>query len=511
MAKVCGYGLVVVMACALLAGCGGSSDDNARRDLAATQAELGDVQAELEAVQTEQEEQEDTEALETRIAKLTAAITALAAAQAADDVEAEEETTPTPATPAATPVPVPTPTPTPRPSTQNAEASQRALHLRDAFGATPTPSSPPSLTVSPVVNTVPTRGSLSLKLNGYSPATLGGSGLRSATMNLIRAGDPGKTVVYTDRELNRQLLDHYAPDSTVQTRLPFDPIANVDPVPALSTRMQINVADKNWQITHLFSTSVAMGTVVPPKMATFYNGSLHGVSGRFACDGNLCEVKLTPMYVLDTTTNRNVLDFVTVEATTSGSDLFFTPSTTPIALYEGGPVGADDAYLMFGYWREDPTSPAGAYQFETFAQVVGGSAIFPSVVDPVTYEGIAVGAYVEKDPNAAVDTYRQGEFTADVDLSATSLADITGTIGDFNTTPVGGSTAPKTSERWVLTLATGKTVELNQLVGTTTGAWNHAFVPEHLTGGTPPAVVGAFDARIEGLLTLVGAFGASKR
>ena len=93
----------------------------------------------LEAVQTEQEEQEDTEALETRIAKLTAAITALAAAQAADDVEAEEETTPTPATPAATPTPVPTPTPAPRPSTPNAEASQRALHLRDAFGATPTP------------------------------------------------------------------------------------------------------------------------------------------------------------------------------------------------------------------------------------------------------------------------------------------------------------------------------------------------------------------------------------
>ena len=78
---------------------------------------------------------------------------------------------------------------------------------------------------------------------------------------------------------------------------------------------------------------------------------------------------------------------------------------------------------MFGYWREDPTSPAGTYQFKTFAQVVGGSPSFPSGVDPVTYEGIAVGAYVEKDPNAAVDTYRQGEFTADVDLSATSLTD----------------------------------------------------------------------------------------
>ena len=506
MAKVCGYGLVVIMACALLVGCGGSSDDNARRDLAATQAELGDVQAQLEAVQTEQEEQEDTEALETRIAKLTAAITAFAAAQAVDDVEAEEETTPTPATPATTPVPVPTPTPTPRPSTQNAEASQRALHLRDAFGATPTPGAL-MRTDSPVVNTVPTRGSLSLKRNGYSPATLGGSGLRSATMNLIRAGDPGKTVVYTDRELNRQLLEHYAPDSTVQTRLPFGPVATVDPVPALSTPIQINVADKNWKITHPFIPSAAVAGPGPKEMDPSYNGSLHGVSGHFACDGNLCEVELEPFYGAA----PHPLEYVTVRATTGGA-LFFTPSTTPIALYEGGPVGADAAYMMFGYWREDPTSPAGKYQFETFAEVVAPSAFSGSVT--AFYEGIAVGAYVEKDPNAAVDTYRQGEFTADVDLiadGATTTTGLTGTIGDFNTTPVGGSTAPKTSERWVLTLAAGNMVELNQLVGTTTGAWNYAFVPPHLTVGTPPAVVGAFDARIDGLLTLVGAFGAEKR
>ena len=52
------------------------------------------------------------------------------------------------------------------------------------------------------------------------------------------------------------------------------------------------MADKNWKITHLFNTSVASstGTTEPAKMATFYNGSLHGVSGRFVCDGNPCEV-----------------------------------------------------------------------------------------------------------------------------------------------------------------------------------------------------------------------------
>ena len=61
------------------------------------------------------------------------------------------------------------------------------------------------------MNTVPTRGSLLLERGSYRDATLGGSGRRSATMALTGTGDAGKTVVYTDRELNRELLKHYTP------------------------------------------------------------------------------------------------------------------------------------------------------------------------------------------------------------------------------------------------------------------------------------------------------------
>ena len=52
-----------------------------------------------------------------------------------------------------------------------------------------------------------------------------------------------------------------------------------------------------------------------------------------------------------------------------------------------------------------------------------------------------MGAYVEKDPSAVVDTWRQGEFRAAVSLTATGEQGVTGTTDDFVTTPAGGSTS----------------------------------------------------------------------
>ena len=54
-------------------------------------------------------------------------------------------------------------------------------------------------------------------------------------------------------------------------------------------------------------------------------------------------------------------------------------------------------------------------------------------------------------------------------------------------------------------------MHLNQLAGTTTGNFNPAFVPPRAGEGASPAVVGTFNASIKDLLSLVGAFGASKR
>ena len=103
----------------------------------------------------------------------------------------------------------------------------------------------------------------------------------------------------------------------------------------------------------------------------------------------------------------------------------------------------------------------------------------PSRFVSATYDGEAVGAYVEQDPNNPVDTHRQGEFTADIRLTATggTAAGITGTIDDFVTTPTGGSVAPRTAGRWVVTLAaTNKAVTINLGAGGE-GKWTHEYVP----------------------------------
>ena len=48
---------------------------------------------------------------------------------------------------------------------------------------------------------------------------------------------------------------------------------------------------------------------------------------------------------------------------------YFMPRGSPsLQLYEGGLVGKDDEYMAFGYWREDPTSPAADYKVGVFAE-----------------------------------------------------------------------------------------------------------------------------------------------
>ena len=121
---------------------------------------------------------------------------------------------------------------------------------------------------------------------------------------------------------------------------------------------------------------------------------------------------------------------------------------------------------------------------------------------------------MEQDPNDAVDTHRQGEFTADVDLRADG-ANVSGTIDDFMTTPKGGSAAPRTADRWVVTLsATNNNATIESLPGARSGKWDYAFVAPHVDAADntdPPAVVGAFNTQIEDFVHLVGSFGADKR
>ena len=408
---------------------------------------------------------------------------------------------------------------------QAQEASQRAKNLEGVLNAdVPTNSS------SPVTFDLTTRGRVKLT-HGRSSATLSGSGLRSSTMSLTGAGATGKTVVYTDVELSRSVVEHYLPGQNT-TRLAVDAQYG-----DLTTNNVIPENSADWKVSHGFRTTIT-GTATDQaaaeddpeaKRTSSYGGSLHGVSGRFVCTGTNCRVQVAPEYDTDpNNANNRVLQRVTLNSVNAqGQDIddgeVFFVSSGSVSLYVDGPVEEDKEYMVFGYWREDPASPAGVYKFDVFAAVIGDEGTVPANIT-ATYDGTAVGAYAEKDPGTAVETWRQGEFTANVGLTATS-GNVYGTIDDFVTRPTGGSTAPKTVGLWRVDLgdaagttannAPDGTLRLPQMAGSQTdgdGTWAHAFVSSRqTTGGVPPTVAGTFKASIQNSLTLLGAFGATKR
>ena len=258
-----------------------------------------------------------------------------------------------------------------------------------------------------------------------------------------------------------------------------------------------------------------------------FSGSVHGVSGQFRCRSTGCMITVTGTYNdnVDGSTDPDENDLANVQIASTGG-LYFRPSSSgsTVSLCDDSArctAGTDGEYMVFGYWREDPTSPAADYKVGLFAEAknVTGSLVVPSEINAI-YDGTAVGMYVEQDPANPVDTHRQGEFTADVDLRVSGAANsITGTIDDFVTTPTGDSAAPRTSGRWVVRLNASNAVEIDNLAGTTQGSWEHTYVRAHANAAdangtsdaTPPAVTGSFNARIVDFVHLLGAFGAEKR
>ena len=443
---------------------------------------------------------------------------------------------------------------------QGLEAIQRAKNLEAAFGEAPLADAGGNSILSGSPVTIESKsGSLTIKSDagGFSFRTgsvAGGTGIRSTTLGLVSGGaSTGKTVVFTDREVTREILKHYG-SSRDETNNQFSVIpgnTGADLIILGANGTNVATAKSGTpgvSVSHALRTSLGandktLGGVVDNRpdpdtegsflgssttrtltsIKEYFTGSVHGVPGRFLC-GAGCEVTATGIYhdnASGPSSIKNRLDTVRLTVSGGGADLYFRPNSAAatVSLCDDDlmcTAGSDDQYMVFGYWREDPKSAAGAYTFDHFAEIIntGGQ---PVASVNGTYRGKAVGAYVEKDPVAVADTYRQGEFSANVVLTATSASDttgVTGTIGDFDTTPTGGSTAPSTAGRWVLTLAASNVVELNLPGGgsATQGRWDHQFVPAHADAATatPPAVVGAFDARIPDSVSIVGAFGAER-
>ena len=430
--------------------------------------------------------------------------------------------------------------------TQGLEANQRAQNLKEAF---PSTDSALTGTDSPVTVTAPTASSLRLVRGGHSTATLSGSGTRSATMRLTSGADSGKTVVYTDRELRRTLLGHYGQHKDADAPQ-FDVVAAT----------LLTLGDSGSDVTDTdgitFShglrsslsattqTDNASGVIVPDpdnaptlsptltgrmlkREAEFFTGSIHGVGGRFYCVTDGCEITVTGTYNDDVMgavdPDENDLDMVTVAAP---GGLRFRPSsgTSTVTLCDDVTRctgGTDQQYMVFGYWREDPTSAAAGYRVGVFGEAFndGSPQSLPGTIT-ATYDGTAVGMYVEQDPTNPVDTHRQGEFTADVDLRVNGGANtITGTIDDFVATPTGSSAAPRTANRWVVSLNASNAIAIDTLAGTAVGNWQHSYVQAHANAAdgmgmlvpTPSAVTGTFNASIEDFVHLLGAFGADRR
>ena len=524
-----------LFAALVLAGCGGGGDSGVentlRQERDMLEDEVEDLEIKLEAAQddlTEAEEAKETaeglakDAAEDLVDAQSGTADAIASAQRERD-EARRQA-------------------------QTLEANQRAEKLKAAFPSD-TGLTAITATDSPVDITVPTKanGSLTLTGGGYGTATLSGSGTRSATMDLTSGTDSGKAVVYTDPELSKPLLEYFGSlrDPNDMTR--FELGADTDL--ALGTVGVIFQTSTQWEISVPISLvpksvdtdpaedpadpgTLPSGVNNDPKTpGDFYAGSLYGLSGRFVCGGENCQVQVKPTYALEAVNNQHALVSVAVTSVIpdqngfqSGGTLYFKPSGSPsLQLYEGGPVGADAEYMAFGYWREDPTSPAADYKVGVFAQAfrAADSATIPTGGVTATYDGTAVGMYVEQDPNDAVDTHRQGEFTADVDLiisNGNPVTGLTGTIDDFVTTPTGGSAAPRTSARWVVRLrdmtdTNDPTAVIDNLTGVKSGSWEYTPVPAHRNASdtTPPAVTGTFNTRILDFVHLLGAFGADKR
>ena len=420
--------------------------------------------------------------------------------------------------------------------TQGLEANQRAQNLLAVF---PASSSAPS-NDAPVTITVSAKNGLTFTQGVYDVRPLSATGFRGARLEHARAG--AATVVYTDRELTRLLLDHYASLKNmpgdrrimIEGASPHSNDEDDDDDIAFTGNIFAKTALK---VTNGPASQISTSDDEAPRTRTVtrsaFNGSVHGVSGQFVCAGVAnCMITLTGMYEnADDADNPNKLSMLTVTKTPDAM-LYFDPSGTdgtPLSLCGDGDVCDfdDKEFLYFGYWRRDPEAAASAYTLDSigvFAYVDGttkvGDATPVSGTGTATYDGTAVGLYVEEGPPTGTDvTHRQGEFTADVYLNAdfeNNPASLNGTINRFNVTPKGGSGQPTTIGSWSVTLKDGGNLAFSrrtvaEAAEAVDGKWIHGFVGTHdgaRAGSNPPSVVGTFNAKREGWLHLIGAFGA---
>ena len=488
MSKYFTTGIAAVL-CLVLAGCG-SDGPNLRPELeklteqVEKQTEqLGELETDLdterkEATAREEELQEQVdeakeEAAETQEQLEEAQQAAVEAEQRAQQArqQAQEEV---------------------RRQAQALEANQRAERLLTVLQGIVTtdpaqPLSAPSALSSRVAISVPSRNSLIFKSAGYTPRTISAPGLRGARLTQSRGGMQ-TTVVYTDIELSRSLIKTYDLDAANDAEtIPATDITDLGDGNFLTDTDAFVITG------HGFPSSTTEGTTIDPKTGTSFSGSLNGVGGKFECTGADC-MTLTPTYANNRLTGVGVTGVATFKPTSRTA----TVSLCEAPRSQCAPTDAD--YMAFGWWRSESTG--GSYQFESFAFGPSLATTAPTAAMNASFDGTAVGMYVEQNQIGTAVTKRQGEFVAAARLDHDGT-NLTGTIDGFNTTPTGDSGAPSTTG-WVVKLNTAGATEFERQGPDGSGTWTHAYTADG------SAVVGIFESELEEVLHIVGAFGAQQ-
>ena len=505
-----------LFAALVLAGCGGSGDSGVENTL---RADLDALEGELEDLQDDLKDATDRASAAEQARRAAEERERQARGDAADDIadaqQARDEA---------------------QRQTQTLEANQRALNLLKTFpnlSVTSPPNAADQLstrTRDPMVSpTVPRKNQLVFAKPTYNVGSQSApAGLRAAKLTRTRGG-ADTIVVYTDRELSRPLLEHYADfkSETAAVQFRIDESGLPDEIEVNSDANFVTSAEL--VVGHGFTNAKAADddVTMKTKMAASFSGSVHGVSGQFRCGGTAdCMLTLTATYSADeagvVTATENKLTDVEMSASNS-ANIFFRPSSplAPIYLGDAGVQGVttdDEEYITFGWWRTEPSTALGAYGFGVFATGMDleTAGNFPNGVSGTAeYDGTAVGMYVEQGGLGGTGVAsRQGEFVAAARLNANfTTSNLSGTIDSFTTTPTGGSAVPTTSDSWAVDLIDDGGVKIDIRGTTSDGSWSHQFVENHEHApddAQPPAVVGSFNASIENLLHLVGAFGAHK-
>ena len=403
MAKLLGYGLAVMMASALLVGCGGgggvsqSTHDQLQTDLEDAQAELEDLETQLE------EEDTETAALNDRITALTQLVADLTAEEepeegpaAEEDEEAEEEEEVVVAPPS-----TPDPTPTELTEAEKAVAAARAVALvpvlnlsgeaADTAEATVEWMRGDSLTFEPANISTP---------SGTAPSVPGG--WRSGSFSRTRGADGTETAyLYTNiQSAGSKAFWKVYGDDVVSSDSDWDA--------TLARRSgTIQFVDTDGDVDNL------------PDVGRF-SGTYHGVGGTFTCPGSdtgACNAENA------TSPNTGLTMIVGT----------WTFAPTRSGLTSGVQQEQDTEYLYFGVWAYQPNDITAVPDFRWIG---GGEQMldanhFGALEGTAKFTGGALGQYALRS-QAGQENDRIGTFTATAEFTANfDTNTIYGDITDF--------------------------------------------------------------------------------